>query len=67
MQSQVGFGQVTLEQVVERIFAFRQVTPLDHSLLKSALCSQNSITQQQQTLLNRVFEGLERGWIWVGD
>jgi hypothetical protein len=67
MQSQVGFGQVTLEQVVERICAFRQLTSLDHSLLKSALCSLSSITPEQHTLLNQVFDGLQRGWIWVGD
>lgn len=67
MQPQIDFGKVTIEQVVARILVFRQVTRLDQSLLQSVLTSQNSISSQQLSLLKRVFDGVQKEWLWVAD
>ncbi|MDB9514056.1 hypothetical protein PN499_22920 [Kamptonema animale CS-326] len=57
--------KVSVEDIVERIFAFRQITSIDQRLLRSALLSTQSLSESDQVQLNRVFEGLRNGIILV--
>ncbi|CBN58892.1 MULTISPECIES: hypothetical protein [Kamptonema] len=57
--------KVSVEDIVERIFAFRQITSIDQKLLRSALLSTQSLSESDQVQLNRVFEGLRNGIILV--
>ncbi len=57
--------KLSVEAIVDRIYAFRQITPLDQRLLRSALLSKNALTATEQFHLNRVFEGLQSGFILV--
>lgn len=57
--------KVSVETIVERIFAFRQITSIDRQLLRSALVSKESLSNKEQLELNRVFEGLRSGTISV--
>lgn len=57
--------KVSVEDIVERIFAFRQITPIDQRLLRSALLATQSLSESDQVQLNRVFEGLRNGIILV--
>ena len=57
--------KVSVEDIVERIFAFRQITSIDQRLLRSALLSTQSLSESDQMQLNRVFEGLRNGIILV--
>jgi hypothetical protein len=57
--------KISVETIVERIFAFRQITTIDRQLLRSALISKESLSEKEQLHLNRVFEGLRSGTILV--
>ena len=57
--------KVSVEDIVDRIFAFRQITSIDQRLLRSALLSTQSLSANDQVQLNRVFEGLRNGIILV--
>ncbi|HLO51927.1 MAG TPA: hypothetical protein VK211_26190 [Kamptonema sp.] len=57
--------KVSVEAIVDRIFAFRQITPIDQRLLRSALLSKESLSAKDQLHINRVFEGLRSGMILV--
>jgi|JFJP01.1.fsa_nt_gi hypothetical protein len=57
--------KISVETIVERIFAFRQITAIDRQLLRSALISKESLSDKEQLHLNRVFEGLRSGTILV--
>ena len=57
--------KVSVEAIVDRIFAFRQITPIDQRLLRSALLSKKALSEKDQFQLNRVCEGLQSGLILV--
>lgn len=57
----------SLENVVERICTFRQITPVDRDLLAHALSHQSYFGRHEQSLVDRVFDGIHQGWIWVAD
>ncbi|MEC4983627.1 MAG: hypothetical protein SAJ37_03730 [Oscillatoria sp. PMC 1068.18] len=59
--------KVDLEKVVERIFLFRQITPLDRQLLQAALLSKKSFTSQDQMLIKKVADGVREGKILIAD
>lgn len=59
--------QVSLEAVVKRIFAYRQITRLDQQLMMSALLEKNNLSEQEQHYINQVSDGLRRGLIKVVD
>ncbi|MGC9503956.1 hypothetical protein [Baaleninema sp.] len=67
MSARMTPNNYSLEQVVERICRFRQITAVDRALLTSALLSRPAIDRRERNLVDRVFEGLDRGWIWVAD
>jgi len=61
----INSSVVSLEKVVERIFAFRQITPIDRELIKSVLLSKSNLTTEDQSQINRVYEGVKSGAIWI--
>jgi hypothetical protein len=60
----MNFDQyAALERLVERIFASRCITRADQRIFMSL----NSVNPQEQNLINRVYEGLHRGFLRVVD
>ncbi|MBW3584347.1 MAG: hypothetical protein KY448_00480 [Cyanobacteria bacterium 0813] len=55
--------KITIEAIVQRIFAFRQITPLDRRLLKSAVL--DGLDQKDHIYINRVCQGIRNGLILV--
>jgi hypothetical protein len=62
MQAQT-LHQSALQEVVDRIFASRQITRQDQQLLLSLF--QSSV--EEQRLINRVFDRLRNGFLKVVD
>ncbi len=65
MQTQVCLTQIPVEIIVERIFAFRQMTRLDQLLLMKSLLIKDSFNEKEQNLINEIFQGLQSGLIRV--
>ncbi|MDF0556175.1 hypothetical protein [Kamptonema sp. UHCC 0994] len=65
MPTNVSPPKVSVEDIVDRIFAFRQITSIDQRLLRSALLTTQTLSESDQVQLNRVFEGLRNGIILV--
>lgn len=65
MQTQVCLTQIPVEIIVERIFAFRQITRLDQLLLMKSLLIKDSFNEKEQNLINEIFQGLQSGLIRV--
>ncbi|NER37280.1 MAG: hypothetical protein F6J93_25490 [Oscillatoria sp. SIO1A7] len=57
--------KLLLEQIISQIFIRKQISRLDQQVLMSALLARNSISDQDQSQLNRVFDGIQRGLIRV--
>ncbi|UNU23498.1 hypothetical protein [Microcoleus vaginatus] len=57
--------KITIEAIVQRIFAFRQITPLDRRLLKSAMLSEKGLNEKDHSHINRVCQGIRNGLILV--
>jgi len=54
---------ISVEAVVQRIFAFRQITPLDRRLLKSAVL--DGLDKKDHFHIDRVCQGIQNGLILV--
>lgn len=67
MQAQATLPQISLDKIVERIMAFRQISRIDQRLLMSSLLSKDSLSEQDQSNINRVFDALQRGLLKVVD
>jgi len=67
MISQERLAKASVEKIVERIFAVRQITRTDQQLLMSELLSKNTLNQKDESLINRVFNALQKGLIRVVD
>lgn len=57
--------KLLLEQIISQIFIRKQISRLDQQVLMSALLARNSISDKDQSQLNRVFDGIQRGLIRV--
>jgi hypothetical protein len=64
---QTGLPKVSVEQIVERIFALRQIARADQRLLMSAFLAQDSLSEKDHAQINRVFDALRKGLIRVVD
>ncbi|MCU0544354.1 MAG: hypothetical protein MUE44_19620 [Oscillatoriaceae cyanobacterium Prado104] len=62
---QTNNPRVSVEAIVQRIVAFRQITPLDRQLLKSAMLSPNGLNYKERFQISRVYEGIQKGLILV--
>lgn len=67
MLSYSSLPQIPLETIVERVLVFRQITPLDYQLLKSAILSEDSLTEACQSALNHLLDELHQGLIWISN
>lgn len=57
--------KLLLEQIVSQIFIRKQISRLDQQVLMSALLARNSMSDKDQSQVNRVFDGIQRGLIRV--
>ena len=65
MLAETSTSTLSLEAIVKRVLTFRQITPLDYQLLKSAILSQQTFSATTQLHLDQLFESLQRGSIWI--
>lgn len=65
MLSYNSLPHIPLETIIERVLAFRQITPLDYQLLKSAILSADSLTETRQSALHHLLDELRQGIIWI--
>ncbi|HEY9796892.1 MAG TPA: hypothetical protein V6D30_14720 [Leptolyngbyaceae cyanobacterium] len=63
--AQVYFPKFPVQQVANRIINLRQITRVDQHLFMSALLSRKSLSQEEQNLVEQVYQDLNRGWIKV--
>jgi hypothetical protein len=61
--SSANVPKISVEAIVQRIFAFRQITPLDRRLIKSAFL--NGLDDQDRVHIDRVCQGIQKGLILV--
>ncbi len=55
--------KVSVEAIAQRIFAFRQITPLDRQLLHSAFL--DGLDKKDHFHIDRVCQGIQNGLILV--
>ncbi|MEB3277831.1 MAG: hypothetical protein VKK42_02770 [Lyngbya sp.] len=65
MLTETSTSTLSLEAIIKRVLTFRQITPLDYQLLKSAILSEKSFSPTTQLHLDELFESLQRGSIWI--
>lgn len=63
--SQVCFPKFPVQHVANRIINLRKITRIDQHLFMSAVLSKKSLSPEEQNLVERVYDGLNRGWIRV--
>jgi hypothetical protein len=67
MPASASLPTVPVQQIVERIFVFRQISRTDQRLLMSTFLSQESLSEAEHLLINRVFDALKQGLLKVVD
>jgi len=67
MSATAYLPKVSVEQIVERIFTFRQISRTDQHLLMSTLLSKESLSTTDREQINRVCDALQRGLLSVVD
>lgn len=67
MATQVYVPSTSVEQVVERMFKFRQITRIDQQLLMSALLSKEALEQSDRYLIKQVTDAIKNGMLRVVD
>ncbi len=63
--SQVGFQKLPLQQIAARIIDSRQITRNDQNILMSALLSKESLSSEEQNLVQQIYKDLKIGLIRV--
>ena len=66
MLATASLPEVTIEELVNRIFSARRITRTDQRLFMMLL-SQCLVTEEERRLIDRVYEGLRRGFLRVVD
>jgi len=61
--SYASLPKISVEAIAQRIFAFRQITPLDRRLLKSAVL--DGLDHKDHSHINRLCEAIQKGLILV--
>lgn len=67
MQTQVDLPKTPIDQVIDRIFSTRRITRDDQTRFMQALLSKSTLTESEQSQINRVFDALRSGLIKVVD
>ncbi|EGJ30158.1 MULTISPECIES: hypothetical protein [Moorena] len=62
---QVIFPKFPVKQIAKRIIHMRQITRIDQQLFMSALLAKASLSLEEQTLVQEIYDGLNRGLIRV--
>ncbi|MEL7035664.1 MAG: hypothetical protein AAFO04_08630 [Cyanobacteria bacterium J06592_8] len=65
MFTDTSFSKPSLETIIKRVLLFRQITDLDYQLLKSAILSEESVSEKTQLHLDKLFDSLQKGLIWI--
>ena len=63
--SQTGFQKLPLQQIAARIIDSRQITRADQNILMSALLSKDSLSSEEQNLVQQIYKDLKMGLIRV--
>ncbi|MBD2364537.1 hypothetical protein H6G36_25745 [Anabaena minutissima FACHB-250] len=58
---------LSLETVLERIFAIGRITRRDQQLLMSTLLSKEGLNERERQQISRIFDGIQRGLLKVVD
>ena len=64
-QTQVCFPKFPVHQIANRIIYYRKISRLDQHLFMSALLSKKYLSPEEKNLVERVYDGLSKGWIKV--
>ncbi|MBD1898251.1 hypothetical protein H6F50_22820 [Coleofasciculus sp. FACHB-712] len=67
MPASASLPTISVQQIVERIFVFRQISRTDQRLLMSTFLSQETLSEAEHLLINRVFDALKQGLLKVVD
>ncbi|MDJ1175762.1 hypothetical protein [Roseofilum capinflatum] len=67
MPAEAIFSEFTIEQVLAQIFARGRISRLDQQLLIRTLQGEQMLTKEQHTVIQRIFEALQNGWLKVVD
>ncbi|HBQ97107.1 MULTISPECIES: hypothetical protein [unclassified Roseofilum] len=67
MPAEAIFSEFMIEQVLAQIFARGRISRLDQQLLIRTLQSESVLTTEQRTVIQRIFEALQNGWLKVVD
>ena len=60
-------AKVSVESILERIFALRQINRRDQHTLMAALLSKDSLSEKDQRQINQVYEAIQKGLIRIVD
>lgn len=61
--SSTSVPKISVEAIADRVFAFRQITPLDRRLLKSAIL--DGLDHKDHFHINRLCEAIAKGLIMI--
>ncbi|WP_414575541.1 hypothetical protein [Anabaena sp. CCY 9402-a] len=67
MQATSSSIPLSLETVLERIFAIGRITRRDQQLLMSTLLSKEGLNERERQQISRIFDGIQRGLLKVVD
>lgn len=67
MSNQGALSKISLDAIVERIFASRQISRIHQQRLMSVAMSKNLLSDTDRQQIDRVFDGLQRGFLKVVD
>ncbi len=59
--------KVSIEELVAKILMHRRITYTDQQLLRFALLSDETLNEQERTLIDRVFYGVRHGLLSIVD
>lgn len=66
-QTQVCFPKFPVQQIANRIIYGRKISRIDQHLFMSALLSKKTLSSEEKNLVEKVYDGLSKGWIKVVD
>jgi len=67
MPEQVPTSESQIHQIVSRIFTTHRITRADQQMFMATLLSKDSLTADEQSQIDRVFDGLRQGLLRVVD
>jgi hypothetical protein len=62
---QVCYPKFPVRQIANRILSLRQITWIDQQLFMSAALSKTSLSQEEESLIEQIYQDLNRGLIRV--